>query len=276
MDASTSTSPAAADPVDLSVIVPCFNEELNIPELTQRLLRTFEVGGFRGEIVLVDDGSRDGTAKVIREKMAAHPEAVRGVFHITNLGISEGWKSGARAARGKLVATIDADLQYQPEDLLRLRRELLEHSLDVVQGWRSAVGRHKGQRYTLSRGLNTLLNGVFSMELQDNKSGFVMCSKEVFEDLLTYSGSYFYWQSFIMVAAHAKGYSYKQIEALFEERRQGASFLAGTNAIKASAKSMLDLATAALEYRVTAPPPDPSSARAVKAPPIPAARPPTR
>lgn len=257
MDAST--PPAAADPIDLSVIVPCFDEELNIPELTQRLLHTFEVGGFRGEIVLVDDGSRDGTARVIREKMAAHPEAVRGVFHITNLGISEGWKSGARAARGKLVATIDADLQYQPEDLLRLRRELLEHSLDVVQGWRSAVSRHKGQRYTLSRGLNALLNGVFSMDLQDNKSGFVMCSKEVFEDLLTYSGSYFYWQSFIMVAAHAKGYSYKQIETLFEERRQGTSFLAGTNALKASAKSLLDLATAAVEYRVSAPPADPAT-----------------
>jgi phenylacetate-CoA ligase len=252
-------TPASAAPFELSVIVPCFNEELNIPELTARLLRTFEVGAFRGEVVLVDDGSRDGTARVIREQMAAHPESVNGVFHITNLGIAEGWKSGARAARGRLCATIDADLQYQPEDLLRLRRELLEHSLDVVQGWRSTVGRRKDRRYTMSRGLNALLNGVFSMSLQDNKSGFVMCEKEVFEDLLTYRGSYFYWQSFVMVAAHAKGYSYKQIETLFEQRRQGTSFLEGANALKASAKSIVDLATAAMEYRVTAPPSDPAN-----------------
>jgi phenylacetate-CoA ligase len=251
-----SAPPAETRPVELSVIVPCFNEELNIPELTDRVLRTFEVGGFRGEVVLVDDGSRDGTSKVIRAQMEAHPDAVRGAFHITNLGIAEGWKSGLNASRGKLVATIDADLQYQPEDLLRLRRELYEHSLDVVQGWRSAVSRKKGQRYTLSRGLNALLNGVFDMRLQDNKSGFVMCAREVFEDLLTYRGSYFYWQSFVMVAAHAKGYSYKQIETLFEERRQGTSFLAGANALKASVKSIYDLASATLEYRVTAPPPD--------------------
>ena len=252
-------SAASPCPFELSVVVPCYNEELNIPELTARLLRTFEVGGFPGEVVLVDDGSRDGTARVIRAQMEAHPGLVNGVFHLTNLGIAEGWRSGARAARGKLVATIDADLQYQPEDLLRLRRELYEHSLDVVQGWRSAVARHKDQRYTLSRGLNALLNGVFSMSLQDNKSGFVMCSREVFEDLLTYAGRYFYWQSFIMVAAHAKGYSYKQIETLFEERRQGTSFLAGSNALKASAKSMIDLATATMEYRVGAPPPDPAT-----------------
>jgi phenylacetate-CoA ligase len=255
----TNPAPAAAGPVELSVIVPCLNEELNIPELTARLLRTFEVGGFHGEVVLVDDGSRDGTANVIRAQMAAHPGEVTGVFHLTNLGIAEGWKSGARASHGKLVATIDADLQYQPEDLLRLRRELYEHAVDVVQGWRSAVGRRKDRRYTLSRGLNAMLNGVFSMQLQDNKSGFVMCAREVFEDLLTYRGTYFYWQSFVMVAAHAKGYAYKQIETLFEQRKQGVSFLEGTNALRASAKSMLDLAQAAIEYRVTAPPPDPAT-----------------
>ena len=252
-------NPAPAGPVELSVIVPCLNEELNIPELTARILRTFEVGGFPGEVVLVDDGSRDGTGQVIRALMEAHPGEVTGVFHLTNLGIAEGWKSGARAARGRLVATIDADLQYQPEDLLRLRRELYEHAVDVAQGWRSTVGRRKDQRYTLSRGLNALLNGVFSMTLQDNKSGFVMCGKEIFEDLLTYRGTYFYWQSFVMVAAHAKGYSYKQIETLFEQRRQGVSFLEGANALKASAKSILDLAQAAVEYRVTVPPPDPAT-----------------
>ena len=150
MEPNLASPPAEA--VELSVIVPCLNEELNIPELTARLLRTFEVGGFVGEVVLVDDGSRDGTAAAIRALVASHPggpgSRVTGVFHPTNLGIAEGWKSGVRAASGKLVATIDADLQYQPEDLLRLRRALYEHTVDVVQGWRSAVARAKDQRYT--------------------------------------------------------------------------------------------------------------------------------
>src|SRR6185436_5949961 len=86
------------------------------------------------------------------------------------------------------------------------------------------------------------------MSLKDNKSGCVVCAKEVMEDLLTYGGSYYYWQSFIMVAAHAKGYSYKEIEILFENRRQGQSFLDKT-AYKAVARSFVDLPKAAWEYR---------------------------
>ena len=253
--------------MELSVIVPCLNEELNLPELTDRLLKVFERGGFPGEVVLVDDGSTDGTAAVIRRLEAGHPGAVLGVFHPQNRGIAAAWKSGAAAAHGKLVATIDADLQYQPEDLLRLRRELYEHSVDIVQGWRSAVGRRRDRRYHLSRGFNGLLNGVFGMSLEDNKSGFVICAREVFLDLLTHEGSYFYWQSFVMVAAHAKGYSYKEVETLFEQRKQGTSFL-DKQAVQASAKSIFDLAKAAWEYRVTAAPPDPAAHFLRRHPPI--------
>ena len=78
-------------------------------------------------------------------------------------------------------------------------------NVDIVQGWRSPVGRDKGPRYYYSRGLNAMLNAAFGMSLKDNKSGFILCAREVMEDLLSYRGSYYYWQSFIMVAAHAQG-----------------------------------------------------------------------
>src|SRR5690606_303277 len=233
----------------LSVIAPCFNEELNIPELTRRVLNVFERGELEGELILVDDGSTDGTRLVIQKMEQAHPGKVVGRFHPANLGMAYGWKTGVAAARAPVVAVIDADLQYQPEDLLRLYRELIDHSVDIVQGWRSAVGRERGARYHLSRGLNTMLNKAFGMRLQDNKSGFVMCAKEVMEDLLTYRGNYYYWQSFIMVAAHSKGYSYKEVETLFENRRAGNSFLNG-NTARVSAKSVVDLGKAVWEYRI--------------------------
>lgn len=252
---------------ELSVVVPCYNEELNLPELCARLVATFDVGGFRGEILLVDDGSKDGTAGVIRRLMEQHPDVVIGCFHETNRGIAAGWETGVAAARGRLCATIDADLQYQPEDLLRLRRALYEHSVDVVQGWRSATGRRKDQRYYYSRGLNHLLNGVFSMSLRDNKSGFVMASREVLADILTHRGRYHYWQSFILVAAHAKGYSYREVETLFEERRQGVSFLEKT-ALQASVRSLKDIAVAAWEYRLGRRPPD-TAARFLEKHPLP-------
>ena len=234
--------------LQLSVVAPCYNEALNLPELARRVIATFERGGIEGELILVDDGSSDETAKRIRELEAIHQGRVVGRFHGYNRGMADAWKTGVAAARASLVAVIDADLQYQPEDLLRLRRELLEHSLDVVQGFRSPVGRARDARYNLSRGLNFLLNRTFNMKLRDNKSGFVMCSKEVMEDLLSYRGSYHYWQSFIMVSAHAKGYTYKEVETLFEDRRAGTSFLDG-QAYRASARSLVDLAVAAGEYR---------------------------
>ena len=241
--------------IELSVVVPCLNEQLNLPELVNRLLAVFAMGKLSGEVILVDDGSTDDTAQVIRQLMQ-QTQAVRGCFHCQNRGIAAAWRTGAAAAVGKLVAVIDADLQYQPEDLLRLRRALYDTSVDVVQGFRSVVGRRKDKRYHLSRGLNYLLNGLFGMSLRDNKSGFVICSREVFLDLLTYEGTYFYWQTFIMVAAHAKGYSYREVETLFEPRKQGTSFLEGTRSLQASAKSLYDLGAALFEYRVARCPPD--------------------
>lgn len=250
----TQTTPESRA-IELSVIAPCYNEEANIPELVTRVLRVFELGGLRGELVLVDDASSDSTARVIREQMQAHPDEVVGQFHRTNQGIAAGWRTGSNAARGATVVIIDSDLQYQPEDILRLYRTLMESSIDVVQGWRSPVGRERGTRYNLSRGFNTLLNRAFGMDLQDNKSGFVCCSREVMQDLLTYRGDYYYWQSFIMVAAHAKGYSYREVETLFENRKQGKSFLDG-QAYRAAARSLVDLGKAIGEYRISAEPND--------------------
>src|SRR6201988_3020400 len=109
--------------MELSVIVPCLNEEANVPELVSRIGDVLKVGGIDGEVILVDDGSTDGTRAAIE---AAHRERpfVNGRRHAENRGIAAGWKTGVAAARGRLVCILDADLQYQPEDILRLRREM--------------------------------------------------------------------------------------------------------------------------------------------------------
>lgn len=237
-----------ASPADLSVIAPCLNEELNVPELVRRTLGVFDRGNLDAELVLVDDGSTDKTRLVIERYAAEYPGRVVGRFHEVNRGIAAAWRSGVEVARGSRVAVIDADLQYQPEDLLRLLRALDEFHVDVVQGWRSPVGRERGTRYNVSRTFNWMLNAAFGMRLRDNKSGFVMASKDVMDDLLTYAGAYAYWQSFIMVAAHAKGYSYREVETLFENRRAGTSFLTG-NTARVSWLALLDLVKALREYR---------------------------
>jgi phenylacetate-CoA ligase len=244
--------------MELTVIVPCLNEAGNLRELVRRIGEVFRVGqllpdstteGGRGaELVLVDDGSTDATPEVMAELCLRYP-FVRTVRHQQNRGITAAWKSGASIARGHLVCLIDADLQYQPEDILRLRRELLWSKVDIVQGWRSPVGRERGPRYFYSRGLNALLNSAFAMQAKDNKSGFVLCAREVLLDLLDYRGDYYYWQSFILVAAHHKGYTYKEVETLFESRKAGVSFL-DAQPIKPILRSLVDLGRGIYEYRI--------------------------
>jgi phenylacetate-CoA ligase len=241
--------------MELTVIVPCLNEAGNLPELVRRIGEVFRVGqllevdGGRGaELLLIDDGSTDASAELLAELCGRYP-FLRSIRHPRNLGIAAAWKTGASAARGHLICLIDADLQYQPEDILRLRRELLWSNVDVIQGWRSPVGRERGPRYYYSRGLNFLLNAGFGMRLQDNKSGFILCAREVLLDLLDYRGSYAYWQTFILVAAHHKGYTYKEVETLFENRKAGVSFL-DKQALKPILRTLSDLGRGLYEYRI--------------------------
>src|SRR5262249_47431790 len=158
--------------VELSVIVPCYNEEGNLPELVERTERVFARRGITGEVVLVNDGSRDGTGAQIDALAASHPTVVP-VHHPINRGIAAGWKSGLEHSHGRYVCTIDADLQYQPEAIALLHREMVFSKADLVQGWRSSLERHQYDfRYYMSRGLDYLLKLAFAMHEHDVKSGF--------------------------------------------------------------------------------------------------------
>ena len=190
----------ATDKIQISVVAPCYNEATNIPELVTRLLAVFAKRALRGQIVLVNDASTDNTGALIDELARQHPEVVA-VHHERNRGIEGGWNSGVQAATGEFVCFMDADLQNLPEDIWRLYREILHTNADVVQGFRSSVGRLKDARYTLSKGLNVILNSLFGMRARDNKSGFVIARREVMQDVLRHRFNYKYFQTFITVSA---------------------------------------------------------------------------
>jgi phenylacetate-CoA ligase len=239
----------AGSPPELSVIAPCFNEQDNLRELVDRTLRVFDRKGIRGELVLVDDGSSDATAEVIRGLQSRHAGRVCGVFHPSTRGIEEGWRSGLAASTGKYVCLIDADLQYQPEDVYRLFREIRFSNVDVVQGVRSHIGRLKDNRYTLSVGLNRILNLCFGMRARDSKSGFVLTRHEVLAEILRHRHRYHYFQTFITVAATARGYSVREVETLFESRIHGQSFMTQRVPWKVVLASLVDIVKAIHEYR---------------------------
>ncbi len=243
--------PGGTASVELSVIVPCYNEEGNLPELVERTERVFERRRIRGELVLVDDGSRDGTAAQIEALAARHP-CVVGVHHPTNLGIPAGWRSGFERSSGRYVCTIDADLQYQPEAIALLYREMCFSKADLVQGWRSTLERQHDHRYYWSRGLDYILKLAFAMPEYDVKSGFVLYRREVFEDILREAGRFHYFQHMITVVAKSKGYSIRQVETLFAERHAGQSFIGGFP-LRMMSRTFVDIGRAFAAYRLREP-----------------------
>lgn len=210
--------------VQLSVIAPCYNEENNVEQLTERLLAVFSKHAIAGEVILVDDASTDRTRE-IADKLSTLHQNVHCVRHERNRGIAGGWVTGVESAKGQFVCLIDADLQNPPEEVWRLYREILWSKVDMVQGTRSPIGRMRDSRYLLSRGLNVILNFLFGMKATDNKSGFVVAYREAMQDILGSHRHYHYYNTFILVAAAAKGYTVKEVETLFQERKVGKSYI---------------------------------------------------
>lgn len=238
---------------DVSVVVPCLNEEVNVPILAERLFAAFEGTGVAVEVLFVDDGSTDTTWQVIGAQSEKWGGRVRGVQHPANRGIPAAWRSGLDASEGAFVCLIDGDLQNPPEQVLTLYRRLVEGHADLAQGIRSSFGRLHDSRMLLSRGLNGLLNFCFGTNSRDSKSGFVLAPRSVMDDLLTYRKRYRHYQTFIGVAAAAKGYSVVEVETLFDDRNAGQSFLA-KRAIRVTIQALLDFFPAMREFRFGAHP----------------------
>jgi phenylacetate-CoA ligase len=232
----------------LSIIAPCFNEADNLRELVARCLRVLDDNEIPGELILVDDGSRDGTGEVMREQATTFAPRVRVLAHRENLGIEASWRSGLGASRGVYACFLDADLQNQPEDITRLFREIRASNADIVQGVRRHIGAGDGGRALMSVGLNWLLNLSFGMRARDSKSGFVLARREVLDDILSHRHRYRYFQTFISVAAATRGYCIREVETLFERRIHGQSFL-GRFPLKVIFLCLVDLAKAIHEFR---------------------------
>jgi phenylacetate-CoA ligase len=236
--------------MELSVLVPSLNEEENVPELVARVANVFEDHRLRkrggAELVLVNDGSTDATWSIMTAQQATHAFVVP-MRHRRNAGLAAAWRTAIARAQGRLVCIIDADLQYRPEDILALYEALERSGADLAQGFRAQANRERGTRYLLSRGLHHLLNYLFSMQVEDNKSGFLLCRREIFTHLLDYRGNYSYWQIFVGVAARAHGYSSCQVQTAFEPRLRCRSFL-GALPVLVVLRASVDVVRAVREY----------------------------
>ncbi|MBL6880828.1 MAG: glycosyltransferase family 2 protein, partial [Synechococcus sp. BS30m-G31] len=121
-------------PLDLSVVVPLYNEEESLPHLVDQLLSALRPSGERFELVLVNDGSSDHTAEVLERLSREIPELV-GVLLRKNYGQTAAMAAGFDVAQGEVIVSLDGDLQNDPADIPMLLSKLRE-GYDLVSGWR--------------------------------------------------------------------------------------------------------------------------------------------
>lgn len=132
--------------LDISVVVPLYNEEESLPELVEWIDRVARGEGLSYEVILVDDGSGDGSWRVI-ENLHERFAAVRGIKFARNYGKSAALYCGFAEARGEVVFTMDADLQDSPDEIPALRRMVLDEGYDLVSGWKKKRHDPAGKRW---------------------------------------------------------------------------------------------------------------------------------
>lgn len=217
-------SAPAKNTLGLSVIVPVFNEEDTLEELGRRVGDVLRDGDY--ELLFVDDGSTDGSAAVLNRLRLEDPR-VRVVRFARNLGKSQALAVAFREARGRIIITIDADLQDDPAEIPRLVAAL-EQGYDLVNGWKKHRQDPPSKRIP-SRIFNWVTSFLTGLHLMDFNSGFKAYRRQVIDSLQVYGEQHRY----IPVLAYWKGFRVGEIPVAHQPRRFGKSkfgaerFLAG-------------------------------------------------
>lgn len=169
-------------PKGLSVIVPVYNEAGTVEEIIQRINAT----GLAAEIVVVDDGSLDGTREVLDKLRKLDRPGLRIYFHEKNQGKGAAVRTGIGAAQGDIILVQDADLEYDPRDFGPLLEPLLDGRADVVYGSRFLGGPHRVLffwHYVVNRMLTFLSNLLTNLNLTDMEVGYKVFKRSALEGI---------------------------------------------------------------------------------------------
>ncbi len=228
---------------DLSIVVPFFNEVATIEALYARICAALKPNGVEFEVILVDDGSTDGSHAVAAAMAERHANCILIGFR-RNFGKAAGLSAGFSYARGKVVVTMDADLQDDPAELPRFLTAI-EDGADVVCGWKQV--RHDPLGKTMpSRLFNGVVNRVFGLRIQDHNCGFKAYRREAIEDVNLYGELH----RFIPALLHARGYRLSELAVQHHPREHGQSKYGWSRLVKGA----LDLLTVAMTTRYGARP----------------------
>ena len=188
--------------MDVSIIIPSFNERESLPELLGWIRQVMEREGLEYEAIVVDDGSTDGTWESVRRLAGADPR-VKGIRFRRNYGKSAALFCGFRKAVGEIVVTMDADLQDSPEEIPEMRRMILEDGYDLVSGWKQHRKDNKLTKNLPSKLYNATARMITGIKLHDMNCGLKAYKKQVIKDIEVYGEMHRY----IPFLAKEAGYS---------------------------------------------------------------------
>ncbi len=170
--------------IDLSVVIPLYNEEESLPELCNWISRVMDSHGFSYEVLLINDGSTDNSWQVIGELSTAN-KLIKGVKFNRNYGKSAALDTGFKLTKGKVVITMDADLQDSPDEIPELYRMITEEGLDMVSGWKKT--RHDPISKTIpSRFFNATTRIISGIKLHDFNCGLKAYDSKVIKNIKVY------------------------------------------------------------------------------------------
>jgi len=217
--------------VDLSIVIPVMNEEKNIPFLYNKLKKSLENSKKSYEIIFVDDGSTDGTFSELK-RLHSKDNSIRIFNFRKNFGKSEALSLGFEKSRGKIIVTMDGDLQDDPSELPKFL-EKLENN-DLVVGWR-ADRKDSITKKFFSRFFNLFIFVTTRLRIHDSNCGFKAMKREVVGDIHIYGELHRY----IPVIAHSMGYGVGEVKVRHHPRKFGKSKFNSVRILK----GFLDLIT---------------------------------
>ncbi len=172
--------------IDVSIVIPLYNEAESLPELAAWIARVMRGEGLSYEIIFVDDGSADGSWDVVEGLAKDGDEGViRGIKFSRNYGKSAALYAGFEAAEGEVVVTMDADLQDSPDEIPALRKMILDEGYDLVSGWKKHRHDPVGKRLP-SRFFNATVRLVSGIRLHDMNCGLKAYRRAVVKSIEVY------------------------------------------------------------------------------------------
>ena len=171
--------------MDISVIIPAFNERESLPELSAWIARVMQENGYSYEVLIVDDGSTDGSWDTVRELAGADPH-VHGLRFLRNYGKSAALYCGFERVQGDVVFTMDADLQDSPDELPEMYRMITEQGYDLVSGWKQHRKDNALTKNLPSKLYNATARRITGIKLHDMNCGLKAYRKEVVKHIEVY------------------------------------------------------------------------------------------